>query len=84
MNKDEEAMWNRLKEPAPVIDEDGDQRWFNKDGQLHRDNDSPAVIFEDGSKSWYKNGNLHRDNAQPARIWVGELKEWWVNGKFIK
>jgi hypothetical protein len=31
-------------------------KWKNKNGQLHRDNDQPAVIYSDGSKVWYKNG----------------------------
>jgi len=58
MNKDEEAMWNRLKEPAPIMDGWGTKSWYNKDGKLHRDNDLPAVIYKDGIKYWFKNGNL--------------------------
>jgi len=77
-------MWNRLKEPAPIIDKYGNQRWVNKDGQLHRENDLPAVIFEDGSKSWFKNGKLHRDNDLPVIIYLNGYKEWWVNGKQIR
>jgi len=58
MNKDEEAMWNRLKEPAPEIDEYGTKRWFNNSGQSHRENDMPAVIYINGHKSWYINGEF--------------------------
>jgi len=84
MNKSEEAMWNRLKEPAPVIDEDGDQRWFNKAGHLHRENDLPAIVRADGSKAWAKNDKLHRDNDLPAVIYADGGKVWFKNGEFIK
>jgi len=66
MNKDQEAMWNRLKEPAPVISKYGTQYWYNKDGQFHRENDQPAIIYEDGSKFWYLNGKRHRDTDLPV------------------
>jgi len=81
MNKDQEDMWNKLKEPAPIIDNYGTQCWYNKDGEFHRDNDLPAVIWKDGSKFWYKNGQLHRDNDMPARTCANGYKEWWVNGE---
>jgi len=64
MNKEQEAMWNRLKEPAPIIDENGTKRWFNKAGKLHRENDMPAVMFTSGTKLWYKNGKfIRREHA---------------------
>jgi len=56
MIKSEQDMWNRLKEPAPEIDQFGTQCWYNKDGKLHRENDMPAIIWKDGGKSWYING----------------------------
>jgi len=51
MNKDQEAMLNKLKEPAPIIGAFGTQRWFNKVGEFHRDNDLPAVIYPSGYKA---------------------------------
>ncbi len=84
MNKDEEAMWNRLKEPAPIVDKDGTQRWFNNAGELHRENDMPAVIWADGSKSWFKNRKRHRDNDLPALVRADGTKEWWITGKFVR
>ena len=43
----------------PTIDQFGTKRWFNQDGQLHRDNDLPAIEGEDGTKRWYnKEGKL--------------------------
>jgi len=77
-------MWGRLKEPAPEIDEYGTQRWFNKDGKLHRENDLPARIRTHCGKSWWKNGKRHRDNDLPAIIWHSGDKEWWVNGEYIR
>jgi len=77
-------MWNKLKEPTPIIDKNGTQRWFNKAGEIHRENDMPAVIFENGTKVWYKNGKRHRENDLPAIISSTGIKEWWINGKLIK
>jgi len=84
MNEEQEEMWNRLKEPAPIIDKDGTQRWFNKAGQLHRENDLPAYIDISGYKEWWINGKRHRENDLPARTWGNGLKEWWKNGKYIR
>jgi hypothetical protein len=33
---------------------------FKKNGFCHRENDLPAIIYADGSKSWYQNGNFVR------------------------
>jgi len=73
-----------LKEPAPIIDKYGNQRWRNKDGQLHRDNDMPAVITKSGGKYWYINGEQHRDNDLPAVIFADGTKYWYKNGELIK
>ena len=40
------------------IDEDGTQKFYNENGQLHRDNDLPAIIRADGTQFWYHNGEL--------------------------
>ena len=37
----------------------------------HREDDLPAVIYEDGTQMWYKNGNLHRDGDLPTLITNG-------------
>jgi len=84
MNKSEEEMWSRLQEPAPEIDEYGDKYWRNKDGELHRENDMPAVIWKNGAKHWYTNGKCHRDNDMPAIIFADGDKEWWINNEFIR
>jgi len=72
------------EETAPIIDQFGNQRWRNKDGRLHRENELPAVINKDGTHRWYKNGQCHRENDLPAIIWNDGHKEWWINGEFIR
>lgn len=62
----------------------GSLMWYQH-GQLHRENDRPAVIWAKGAHYWYKNGLMHRENDQPAAIWMGETKKetriWYQNGK---
>jgi hypothetical protein len=41
-----------------VTDDYGNIRYYNKDGQLHRENDKPAVIDADGTQEWWMNGNF--------------------------
>ena len=55
-----------------------------KNGECHRDNDLPAVIYDNGTKAWYQNGKCHRDNDLPAVVHADGDKEWWQNGKRIK
>jgi len=81
MNKDQEDMWNRLKEQAPITTEFGTKLWYNKSGELHRENDMPAVISSTGDKHWWKNGKRHRDNDLPAVIYLDGYNEWYKNGK---
>ena len=49
-------------------------------GKLHRDNDLPAVEYNDETKEWHKNGKIHRDNDLPAHIDADGTKEWYKNG----
>lgn len=63
-----------------LIDESGNKYWY-KNGNLHRDDDLPALISLNGTyESWYKNGNLHRDNDLPAIIFSNGGKKWYKNG----
>jgi hypothetical protein len=66
------------------IDEEGTERWYNKDHQLHRNNDLPAATFSNGYQAWYQNGLCHRDNDLPAVIYSDGSKEWYYNGEFIR
>ena len=62
-------------------DENGNKRWYNESGQLHRDGDLPAVILANGRAcQWYKNGDYHRENNLPSCIYSNGNKYWGVNG----
>ena len=65
------------------VTKDGSKYWY-QNGQRHRDNDQPAVIYPDGTKNWYQNGHCHRDNDQPAIIYPDGRKDWYQNGIRIK
>ena len=65
--------------PKPIIDSEGNKRWYNDVGQYHR-LDGPAVELADGDKVWYLNGKLHREDG-PADEWWNGHKAWWLNGK---
>lgn len=41
----------------PIIDKDGNKRWYNSEGKLHR-NDAPAVENVDGRKEYFINGMM--------------------------
>ena len=56
------------------VDHDGTQKWY-KNGELHCDNDLPAVTKLDGTALWYKDGKLHRDNDRPAIVYPTGDKE---------
>lgn len=44
------------------------QRYY-RDGVLHRDNDLPAVLWQDGSREWWVSGKRMRwDPSQPTEI----------------
>jgi len=53
------------------IDEYGN-KFYYLNGQLHRNNDLPAIEWADGTKSWWVNGKLHRENDLPAIEWAVE------------
>ena len=52
-----------------IINIDGNTSWY-KNGQLHRDNDLPAVILTNGSQFWYQYGKFikRKTVAQTGRI----------------
>ncbi len=62
------------------IDDLGDKYW-SKNGKLHRDNDLPAVESTNGTKCWYQHGKIHRDNDLPACEYYNVTKYWYQNGK---
>jgi hypothetical protein len=72
-----------LNKPTEILS-DGTKIWKNKEDELHRLNDKPAVEYPDGEKEWYINDERHRDNDKPAVERPNGKKEWYINGKFIK
>ena len=54
-----------------------------KDGKLiyHSFDDEPALIFNIGTKYWYKDGLLHRDNNLPAIIHTDDDYKYYKNDK---
>jgi hypothetical protein len=53
---------------------------YYKNGQLHRDDDLPAVEEADGTTKYYKDGKLHRDGDNPAVIKPNGDTEYYQNG----
>lgn len=67
-------------------DKHGNTYYFNSDGQLHRDEDLPAVEYVGGKgflkkREWWKNGWPHRDNDLPAVEYADGTWECWKNGE---
>lgn len=48
------------------VDADGSVRYYNAQGQLHREY-GPAIKYADGTLVWYQNGQLHRPDG-PAIV----------------
>ena len=59
---------------------DGNIEWWEKDGELHRE-DGPAVVFGFGGCQYWLHGKLHRVDG-PAIITAGDdpSYSWCLNG----
>lgn len=66
--------------PCYIEYSNGIKQWFNKAGQLHRE-DGPAIEWENGGKEWFINGNHHRMDG-PAIEYPNGHKEWWIDGRY--
>ncbi len=60
------------------VDTDGTVRWYDADGQIHRDG-GPAVEYPDGGAEWWQSGQLHRDDGPAVETPTG-YREWWQHG----
>jgi hypothetical protein len=58
------------------------QKWYDADGKLHRDGDSPAVVSTHGDQCWYQHGKRHRDGDLPAVVDAYGTKAWYKHGEF--
>jgi hypothetical protein len=70
----------KLKLLETYVNINGTQHWL-QNGEIHRDNDLPAIIRWNGEKIWYQNGEIHRDNDLPAIINANGNQYWCKNGK---
>ena len=57
---------------------DGEVRWINEAGHLHR-TDGPAVERAYGQQEWWLHGQPHRTDG-PAILCPEGYRAWWVNG----
>lgn len=69
------------KSEKKLTNENNYSEWRNENGELHRENDLPALTRSNGTKQWWVNGKLHRENDLPAIIHSNGVKEWWFNGR---
>jgi hypothetical protein len=55
------------------------ERWVDKKGGLHRE-DGPAIIYNNGSYSWYKHGAFHRVDGPAVSMpsWEG----WFIDALY--
>ena len=75
-----DIMLDTLAPSKCYTDRLGTVRWFNYQGDIHRDDDAPAVISNSGRQEWYKNGLPHRTNG-PAIVYPNGDAFWYKNGK---
>lgn len=70
-----------------LVTELNNQFYFNDKMQLHRPNDLPAIIRENGTQEWYVDGLRHRDNnfgtEMPAIVKRNGYQAWYDKNKFI-
>lgn len=62
-----------------VVVTEEDTRWFNLEGELHRE-DGPAIEYKDGSKYYYIKGKRHREDG-PAIVYENGDKVYYMNDK---
>lgn len=46
----------------------------NSKGELHNENDEPAIVYPDGFQAWYKNDKLYREGNKPVAIYADGTK----------
>jgi len=63
---------------ASSLDEYGNKRWYDKNGQFHREN-GPAIEYRNGTKEWWWHGYLHRVDG-PAVEDANGSKFWYRHG----
>ena len=77
MSKDENGNLHSFDD-LPAREYWGNKEWYYH-GELHRDNDLPALISTRGDKEWYQHGKRHRDNG-PAVVRKDGVCSWYRHG----
>ncbi len=54
--------------------------WWDSEGEYHRDDDLPALVWKDGGQHWYLRGNPHRGDGLPACISADGTMAWFEYG----
>ena len=63
------------------VDSNGYVRYYNAQGQLHREY-GPAVERPDDYRAWYQNGQRHKLDG-PAAEYSDGYRAWYINGKVL-
>ena len=63
------------------VDKYGDKRYYNSEGQRHRE-DGAAIEFANGDKFWWINNKLHREDGPAIECAIGS-KLWLLNSKQV-
>ncbi len=58
----------------PEIDSDGNKRWFNKNGEYHRENGPAIVEWANGDKWWWINGKEITEDFH-SKLTQGPIKD---------
>ena len=61
------------------VDSNGNVRYYNAQGQIHRVH-GPAIEYSNGSREWYQNDLLHRLDG-PAFVRPDGYRSWYQNGQ---
>ncbi len=64
-------------EITKTVDEDGDIKYHNENGELHRE-DGPAYEDKHGYKVWLIKGKYHREDGPAFEYTDGDV-EYWLN-----
>jgi protein associated with RNAse G/E len=73
-------------ESKPVIGNCENKLWYNSSGKYHRE-DGPAIIYHDGTESWYINRKLHRTDGpaiygNDGSVWLIDDIKYYNNKSF--
>ena len=66
--------------PIYNIDAKNGNKIWRLHGELHRENDEPAIERACGHKEWYQHGKRHRDDGA-AIEYANGYKAWYLHGK---